>query len=343
MEIHEMAGIFPMMNDAEYAALKADMAANGLLEDIWIQDEKIVDGRHRYRACIELGIEPRYREWAGEGNPVEFILSMNLHRRHLNESQRALVASRIANMSVGRPDINTSNDVFITQSEAAKMMNISVPTIQRVAKIEREAPELILAIESGELRVSKAIQQVNRVERVERIQEVSEFTVDIKYPVIYADPPWRYEHTKTDNRRIENQYPTMALDDICGLKVGDLATPDAVLFLWVTNPKLGEALQVIEAWEFTYRTNMVWVKDRIGMGYFARQQHELLLIATRGNVPVPEPKNRVASVLHSPRQEHSKKPEEYYGIIESMYPEYKKIELFSRMEREGWEAWGNQV
>lgn len=167
---------------------------------------------------------------------------------------------------------------------------------------------------------------------------------DGQWDVIYADPPWRYEFSKTDNRKIENHYPTMSLDEICELKVGELATtPDAVLFMWATSPKLEEALKVINSWGFTYRTCMVWIKDKIGMGYYARQQHELLLIAMRGSVPVPEPKNRVSSVLHSPRLEHSKKPENYYEIIERMYPEYKKIELFSRQERDGWDSWGNQV
>ena len=189
--------------------------------------------------------------------------------------------------------------------------------------------------------------KARRQERADNIDEISKgngnLNTEIKYPIIYADPPWQYEHSKTDNRKIENQYPTMSLDEICEMKVGELATPDAVLFMWATSPKLEEALRVISSWGFTYRTNMVWIKDRIGMGYYARQQHELLLIATRGSVPVPEPENRVSSVLHSPRLEHSKKPEQYYETIERMYPEYKKIELFSRNQYDGWESWGNQT
>ena len=100
---------------------------------------------------------------------------------------------------------------------------------------------------------------------------------------------------------------------------------------------------MVKAWGFTYRTNMVWDKEQIGMGYYARQQHELLLIATRGDLPVPEPSNRPASVLRSSRTQHSRKPDEYYTIIEAMYPEYRRIELFSRNRRDGWAAWGNQA
>lgn len=194
--------------------------------------------------------------------------------------------------------------------------------------------------------VERVVSQYRRAERVERINEISANNEPLempqRFPIIYADPPWEYEHTKTDNRRIDNHYPTMTLADICALPVANVAAPDAVLFLWATSPKLEEALQVMRAWGFTYRTNMVWVKPQIGMGYYARQQHELLLIGARGSLPVPEPANRPNSALTSPRTEHSRKPGEYYDIIERMYPEYARIELFSRTQREGWAAWGNQ-
>ena len=86
------------------------------------------------------------------------------------------------------------------------------------------------------------------------------------FDVLYADPPWRYEQLRVDSRAQENHYPTMPLDEICALQPPVL--DDAMLFLWATNPKLAEAMCVIEAWGFNYRTNMVWVKDRIGMGQY---------------------------------------------------------------------------
>ena len=112
--------------------------------------------------------------------------------------------------------------------------------------------------------------------------------------VIYADPPWRYDASQSPSRRIDNHYPTMALEEIKALaEQGEVpAADDAVLFLWATPPLLPEALEVMAAWGFTYRTCMVWVKDRIGMGYYARQRHELLLIGKRGSLPVPEPSDR---------------------------------------------------
>ena len=158
--------------------------------------------------------------------------------------------------------------------------------------------------------------------------------------MIYADPPWQYEGSKTNSRAIENQYPTLTLGEICEFDIP--AADDCVLFLWAPSPKLAEALSVVTAWGFPHRTCMVWVKDKIGMGFYARQRHELLLIATRGSLPVPEPANRPDSVVEAPRLGHSTKPDRFYELIEEMYPELQghMVEMFQRRKREGWKARG---
>jgi N6-adenosine-specific RNA methylase IME4 len=136
----------------------------------------------------------------------------------------------------------------------------------------------------------------------------------------------------------------MSLEDICALPVSQVATSDAVLLLWATTPKLDEAMRVIAAWGFRYRTAFVWVKDKVGTGYYVRMQHEHLLIATRGEMPVPKPTSLHASVVHAPRGAHSVKPAIFYEIIERLYPEYPKRELFLRGQpRPGWLGWGNQA
>lgn len=198
-----------------------------------------------------------------------------------------------------------------------------------------------------EIRQEKTEQR--RVERLDKIVQISSGNSDLAetavlYPIVYCDPPWKYDYSPTDNREIENHYPTMTLEEICLLPVAEIATPDSVLFLWTTSPKLAESMRVIDAWGYTYKTCMVWDKERMGMGYYARQQHELLLIATRGAVPVPEPRNRPPSVVRVRRDnEHSAKPAEFYELIERMYPDLAKIELFARNTRGGWAAWGNQA
>ena len=163
-----------------------------------------------------------------------------------------------------------------------------------------------------------------------------------RYSVVAADPPWRYDFSVSTTREIENQYPTMTLDDICALPVCDVCADDCVLFLWATSPKLQEAFDVLRAWGFEYKTSMVWIKDKIGMGYYARQQHEIILIATRGNIPTPAPENRPPSIIIAERGRHSEKPQEFYGAIERMYPEYERLEMFARAPRAGWEVWGNE-
>lgn len=172
------------------------------------------------------------------------------------------------------------------------------------------------------------------------------------FRLFYADPPWTYEHVKTESRAIENQYPTKSLDWICecpdsdGRSVREIIADDAVLYLWATSPKLAEAMRVIESWGFTYRTCAVWDKEKIGMGYYFRQQHELLLVAARGTLPVPEPSDRVSSVIRMKRDGfHSRKPVQVIELLESMYPDFGKkdrVELFTRELRAGWAGWGNE-
>jgi N6-adenosine-specific RNA methylase IME4 len=168
------------------------------------------------------------------------------------------------------------------------------------------------------------------------------------FRVIYADPPWRYEPGAPPNREVANHYYTLSLDELCALTdaegraISSLAAEDSILFMWATSPKLFEARDVIEAWGFEYRTCMVWVKDKIGMGWYARQRHELLLIAKRGEPPMPEQANRPDSVIEAPRTAHSVKPDLVYGLIESMFAG-PYVELFARGERDGWAAWGTDV
>lgn len=108
-----------------------------------------------------------------------------------------------------------------------------------------------------------------------------------KYQVIYADPPWRYEHAISKSREIENQYPTMLLKDIKALDIP--AEKNSVLFMWTTAPKVAEALEVLLAWGFKYRTCAIWDKQCIGMGYWFRTQHEVLLVGVKGTFSPPPP------------------------------------------------------
>ena len=214
-------------------------------------------------------------------------------------------------------------------------------TLYELARLDEDQwavvePHLSPELERGQIK--KLLAGRRRAELEAR--GVPEFTG--AYSILLADPPWEYDFTQSATRRIENQYPDTPTSEIAAMDVP--AADDSLLFLWATSPKLQESFEVIEGWGFQYVTSMVWVKDRIGMGYYARQQHELILIAKKGNgLPSPDPALRAPSVIHAPRGEHSEKPAELYEIIERCWPNYHKVELFARASRDGWTVWGYEA
>lgn len=162
-----------------------------------------------------------------------------------------------------------------------------------------------------------------------------------KYQIIYADPAWEYRHCASNSRKIENQYPTMKLEEIKKL---DLPIDDnAILYLWTTSPKITEALEVMGTWGFDYRTSLIWDKQVMGMGYWFRIQHEILLVGVKGKMSPPKPKDRISSIIRSNRRQHSRKPDIIRTLINKWYPNYNKLEVFARHKFEGWDCWGNQA
>jgi N6-adenosine-specific RNA methylase IME4 len=381
-QFHPLANLFPLMEGDEFAALVEDVCANGLLVPIVLHEGMILEGRNRFRACEAAGVACRFEQYTGD-DPVGFVVSMNLRRRHLDESQRAMVAAKLATMKQGaRTDLSPIGEM--SQVKAAELLNVGKRSVERAAEVrESGAPELASAVERGEVSVTAAADvasmsleaqrellaqcnkralleaakrvrgaraEVRRAERIARIAAISSgnsaLPQDRKYPVILADPPWHfeaYDEETGSDRAAGSHYPTMPLAEICKLPIADLATPDAVLFLWTTAPHLRQAFEVIDAWHFEYVSNIVWLKDKIGTGYWLRNQHELLLIARRGDMPAPAPACRPPSVIEAPTRGHSRKPDESYVLIEHMFPTLPRIELFARSTRPGWAAWGNEL
>jgi len=166
-----------------------------------------------------------------------------------------------------------------------------------------------------------------------------------KYDVIYADPPWKYDDKLIDGYgAAEHHYPPMSIEELCDLPIENISDKNAVLFMWVTSPFVDECWDVIQAWGFEYKAMFVWDKVRHNYGHYNSVRHELLLICTKGSY-LPQGKQLHDSVISIERSnEHSRKPEEFRQLIEQMYPQGRKIELFARGELpEGWKAWGNEV
>jgi N6-adenosine-specific RNA methylase IME4 len=167
------------------------------------------------------------------------------------------------------------------------------------------------------------------------------------YGVLYADPPWRLEPYSREtglNRAADNHYPTMERDALFDMEVMRTApAKDCVLFCWATVPMLEDALQWMAAYGFAYRSHCVWVKDAIGTGYWFRNQHEMLLVGVRGEVPAPAAGTQFPSVIRAPLGEHSAKPAAFAEMIEELFPSLPALELFARGPRLGWDVWGNEA
>lgn len=172
--------------------------------------------------------------------------------------------------------------------------------------------------------------------------------MESRFQVIYADPPWRYDFTKDSADAIEKHYPTMSVDEIKAIQVP--SADDAVLYMWATAPKLKEAMEVIEAWGFVYKTHAIWDKGWVGMGYWFRGQHELLMVGTKGKWSPPEQTLRISSVIRQNKSVHSRKPDYVREMIHEWYPTATKLEMFCRRNEVNlfqqdahWAVWGNEL
>ncbi len=275
---------------------------------------------------------------------------MNAPEKALTGVARALAALGLApDAPVGpRPRRAVADDAYITAVSAGAML-AALPAAEQ-GEVFARGEAAILAT-AKRIRAEKA--QVRRAGRRERIEGAARGNAEFprgQWPVIYADPPWRYE-AGDSSRSTENHYPTMSLAEIEALPVETLAGDDALLFLWVRGPHLlHDGLRSILAkWRFAYVSHLVWAKDSIGMGFWAREQHEILLICKRGNFPAPAPGDVSPSVVFFPRAGVSEKPERFYEIIERYTPGMARLELFARLTpygkgvREGWDVWGNEA
>jgi N6-adenosine-specific RNA methylase IME4 len=156
-----------------------------------------------------------------------------------------------------------------------------------------------------------------------------------KFDLILCDPPYFYDvEANRASDRIGNHYSQMATQEICELPIQNITEKKAILFLWSPSPKIEDAMEIIKSWRFEYKTQIVWNKKYIGLGRNVRQMHEILLIAKKGDYPVPLFKPQ--SIIEEKRTDHSRKPEKSYEIINRMYPDSRKIELFARYVYPGW-------
>jgi N6-adenosine-specific RNA methylase IME4/ParB-like chromosome segregation protein Spo0J len=378
LTFHPLANVLALMEGAEYDALVADIKERGLVHPIVEFEGRILDGRNRWRACKDADAKVKIEKYKGN-DPVGYVLSANLKRRNLNESQRAMAAAELANWKLGDNQYTggSANLQTLSLPDAARLVGVSTRSAASAASVREHAiPELADKVKRGSLAVSlvEAIgkeipreeqgQYVNADEgelrnavknyrRAKRERKLAEKTAKANesletgeelYSVLYIDPPWRLEPYSREtgmDRAADNHYPTMTTDQIAALKVP--AADDAVLFMWGTVPMLLEAQHVMKSWGFTYKSHCVWNKPHAGTGYWFRNKHELLLVGVKGDIPAPAPGKQFPSVIDAPLAEHSVKPEIFAEMIQTLFPSARWVELFARRPREGWAVWGNEV
>jgi N6-adenosine-specific RNA methylase IME4/ParB-like chromosome segregation protein Spo0J len=375
MQFHDLANVFPLIEGDEFAGLVADIGKQGLLEAIVLLDGKILDGRNRYRACVEAGVEPHFEEFDGE-DPVAFVVSKNVARRHLDESQRALAAARIATLQDGQKKSAAPIGAPHTQSEAGDLLNVGRRSVQRARDVlDQGEATLVKAVEQGKVSVSAAAdvatlpkqEQAEIVAKGEReileaakrirlqkaevrrleIQAVSAREVvipDGKYGTIVIDPPWQMEKIERDvaPNQVAFDYPTMTEQELAAFPVPAIAADDCHLFCWTTHKFLPMSLRLLDAWGFRYVLTMVWHKPG-GFQPFGLPQYncEFAVYARRGTPTFADTK-AFNVCFQAPRREHSRKPDEFYDVIRRVTAG-PRIDVFSRENRDGFDVYGNEA
>jgi N6-adenosine-specific RNA methylase IME4 len=221
------------------------------------------------------------------------------------------------------------------------------------ADVARARGMAVAAAEGNKAIVTEARAERHREKRNRRTKRERELAAKLaalpkkRYAVIVADPEWRFEFYSEKgktNSSADNHYLTSALALIKTRDVPSISADDCVLFLWATVPMLPQALEVMEAWGFNYKSNFIWNKNKTGTGYWNRNKHEHLLIGTRGKIPAPADGDQWPSVIDAPVGQHSEKPEKFLEMVEAYFPTLPKIELNRRgPARSGWDAWGNEA
>jgi len=351
MKIHPAANIFPLLEGDAYQALVADIRDHGLREAIWRDPSKrILDGRNRLNACKKAGVKPRFQTYEGD-DAVSFVISLNLHRRHLNESQRSMAAARLANLGEGRPK-KTASIEAVSQKVAAGLVNVSRPSVQRAKKVLTNCDKkLVAAVDSGEVTVADAAAIAHRdhpaqIKALDMVAEGKASTVkaalqkrdlakrirdreihkeimiaDGTFEVIVATLPWSDEES----------------DSMSLYELEDLVIPKAnncALWLWTTSWHMFEALHLIQKWGFYAKDIFTWVKDH------DETETEFCIMATCGQPKFTAANGWPAMVIHELSREKARKPNEFYKMVEG-FCIGRRLDYFSHEKRPGWDQSGN--
>jgi N6-adenosine-specific RNA methylase IME4 len=370
--------LFPLAPD-EYAQLEQNLLRDGCLHPLtaWRENGKkllLLDGYNRLAICTKHGIkfeidtiEIESRQWA-----KIWIRRNQLGRRNLPDDARAMAAAwlykdvsalekreraRKAGKAGGRGRPRTSLSTAAVEKQGkkdnlavvAKESKVSQRRVRAALAFEKQAiavmgedaaQKVCDEIGQGKLTIARArqeIKQQNKLALAEKIRQEQSPLPTGPFRVIAIDPPWQYSRADDLTHRARNPYPDMTLDAIKALPVADLAHTDCILWLWTTNAFIWEARECLDAWGFEKKTILTWVKDKMGIGDWLRGRSEHCLMAVKGK-PLVDLTNQT-TVITGPLREHSRKPDAFYALVESLCPG-NKLEMFQLEPRENWQGWG---
>lgn len=371
----EFKALIPPLSPDEYAQLEANIVRDGCRDPLVVWGEILIDGHNRMDICARHGIE-----FETVGMEFESRAHVRIWMRENQKGRRNLTPAWMIEIELGnkadlieigkvkmgdsrRSEGLSQNDKpsppVNTRVEIAKAAGVSTGQVGMAEQVKKKAPELWEKAKAGDVSISSAYQQVRRAEKEERREERREENrakvadaetpeqiaeAGAKFATIMIDPPWDWgdEGDQDQLGRARPQYATMTKSQLLDLPLADLSDDDCHIYLWITNRSLPKGFELLERWGFRYVTAITWAKPSFGMGNYFRGQTEHVLFGVKGSQPLK--RKDVGTLFNAPRgpNGHSSKPSEFYDLVESCSPG-PYLEMFSRCDRDGWKAWGENA
>ena len=378
MDYHPIASIFPMLVEDDLQGLADDIREHGLRQPIILFEDKILDGRNRQTACLLAGADPVYEVFDGSvSEAFDLVWSENVYRRHLQSGQAAachvkreqLQAELAAAVELVREDARSRQrkggeekvrqifaepDEQKTDTHRAKLAGTNRQYINDADKLAESAPELLEEVAEGKKTLPQAKRELKDRERAEKRAEAAEqiesaATLEealsaAKFTTICIDPPWDW-NDEGDNSQLgrgDTTYGSMSHEELLEFPVGNYADSDAHIYLWITNRSLPKGFSLLEAWGFRYVTCVTWCKPSFGMGNYFRGSSEQILFGVRGSMPLLRKNAGTWFEAERGKGGHSSKPDAFYDLVQSCSPG-PYLDVFSRVDRDGWTCWGGQL
>lgn len=399
MRAHPAAAIFPMLAPSQLRALADDIREHGQRFPIVKLDGMILDGRNRFEACKLAGVTPTFTMLMACESPAAFVISANKHRRHLNAAQKAN-AARLAKphfeqeaaarkqagkskggktAGKGRPKLDplmggeANAHSGESARQAAAAFDVGHNQVDAMAKVARDAPDVIELVESGALQTVEDAKRIAAMpfderslvrQRIERGEEPAAAIRETKreavrasledvsareakaasglYDVVVLDPPWTMTKSirKVEPTQVDLDYPTMTEDELAAI---ELPCADAChVWVWATQHHLPTALRLLEAWGLRYVCTFVWHKPG-GFQVFGLPQFncEFAIYAQRGSPAFVDTK-AFSTCFEAARGKHSEKPEEFYELLRRVTAG-RRLDMFNRRVIEGFDGWGKEA